>query len=196
MLSAVSSTPQCRTPPLIPIESKSRPGKLVRFSDLTEPEVFALDAYIENDADLPPEWDEADVVKLCWVLLRNVECLRESSTPLIEKIMILNWIFTDPEHFDDPFSFDFCVKAVCLSPHSELPYIGDLKVDDVRELFLCFVRTWMRESAAKYPQWMLQIIKDNPCYAIREFEKDSQWLNNQVKKHEASTNADLFDFPV
>ncbi|TXG80578.1 MAG: hypothetical protein E6R14_08985 [Thermomicrobiales bacterium] len=195
MLSAVSTAPQSATPPSACCQRKPEPDKVVGCSDPSKADEFALNASIEDDKELPPDWQEEDIVKLCWVLLKNVECLAEPATPLMEKILILNWIFTDPERLDYPFSFDFCVKAVCLSPHSELPYIGDLEVDGLRDTIQGFVRKWMHESAARYPAWVHRMITENPEFAVRRFEADPQWLNREIKREEGSATPQLFDLP-
>ena len=66
--------------------------------------------------DQAPEWSEAAVVQLHWVLLSELKKLADPETPLEDKIDTLDWALTSPAYDDQPFSFASCVRVVGTSP--------------------------------------------------------------------------------
>lgn len=179
-------------PPQALIGPQDAPKNLLLFSDLSEEQVERLERYIDNDSEPLPAWEEGDIVKVCWYLLKYIAKLQDPETPLIEKIWTLNWIFTDCDKREAPFSFDFCVKVMSLSPLSHLPYIGDFPVDDLRDWIRNGVKRWMRESLERYPAWVQDLIRANPQRIVERLDVDPQYLNKQVRAFEASPTGQLF----
>lgn len=178
--------------PILPPEFGVAPGNLLLFTDLSEEQVKALDDFIENDDVLPPAWEEEDVVELCWRLLKDLEKLDDPETPIIDKIVSLNWIFAEAKLARRPFSFVFCVKVTSLSPLSRLPYIGDFDPDDFLDLISHKIKRWMRDTVSRYPEWVRDLILTNPGYVVDRLEKKPQWLNDQIRSIENSPTGQLF----
>lgn len=173
----------------------SPPQRLV-FSELSEAQAKQLYDYIggedkEYDGPVIP-WEEKEVVQLCWLLLKSIDGLQDPRTPLIEKVWILSWIFTDDSKRAKPFSFDFCVRVMSLSPLSHLPYIGEFPTDDLRDLIRDLARGWMRESVSRFPDWIQELIRANPDFVVARLDKNPQYINQQIRSHESSRTGDLF----
>lgn len=158
----------------------------------------ALKQLIEIEDD--PEWSEAAVVQLHWVLLHELKKLTDPGTPLEEKIETLDWALTSPSNDHLPFSFASCVRVVGTSPLSPTAYFGLVDVDELRHWLLVNARRWLRESIARYPQWAQDLFYSDPHFAAAQLTANPQWLNEQIRQHEAATSSqtaqrDLFALP-
>ena len=147
------------------------------------------------------QWSEAAVVQLHWVLLQELKKLTDPETPLEEKIETLDWALTSPANDHLPFSFATCVRVVGTSPLSPTAYFGLLDVDEIRQWLLVNARRWLRESVARYPQWAQELFYSDPHFAAAQLTTNPQWLNEQIRRHEASTSSqatqrDLFALPL
>jgi hypothetical protein len=143
-----------------------------------------------ND-DLPPvDWSEEDVVLLHWRLLQEVSRLADPATPLEEKFDTLRWVFT--EHAKDrmPFSFASCLRVVCCSPLSPLPYCGRVDVEEVRDSIRSGLRHWLPATLLRYPAWVRDAVARNPEWVEAHLARNPQWINEQVKR--ISDHGDLF----
>lgn len=189
-----AAIPMCRPSPVpVMVEPQdAQPKDLLLSTELSEKQAARLESYINDDSESPPDWEEGDIVKVCWYLLKHIEKLQDPETPIIEKIWTLNWIFTDPAKRDTAFSFDFCVKVMSLSPLSHLPYIGDFDVDDFRDAIRCRMKHWMRESLGRFPGWVQDLVRANPQCVVERLDGDPQYLNKQIRAHESSRTAHLF----
>jgi hypothetical protein len=118
-----------------------------------------------------PDWSEAAVVQLHWVLLQELKKLTDPDTPLEEKIETLDWALTSPSNDHLPFSFASCVRVVGTS-------------------LLVNARRWLRESIARYPQWAQELFYSDPHFAAAQLTANPQWLNEQIRRHEASKSSD------
>ncbi len=136
-----------------------------------------------------PEWSEAAVVQLHWVLLQELRKLTDPETPLEEKIETLDWALTSPSNDHLPFSFASCVRVVGTSPMSPTAYFGRVDVDELRQWLLVNARRWLRESIARYPQWAQELFYSDPHFAAAQLTANPQWLNEQIRRHEASTSS-------
>jgi hypothetical protein len=142
------------------------------------------------------DWSEEDIVLLHWGLLRELRRLPCPETPLEEKLDTLAWALTEPELDDRPFSFANCLKVVANSPLSPTPYCGRIQVEEVRQWLRHNARRWIAESLERYPQWVQELIRQQPDHVANELDKNPQWLNEQVKKHAASEQLTLFSQPA
>jgi hypothetical protein len=152
-------------------------------------------------ADDEVTWSEAAVVQLHWVLLQELKKLTDPETPLEEKIETLDWALTSPANDHRPFSFASCVRVVGTSPLSPTAYFGLLDVDEIRQWLLVNARRWLRESVARYPQWAQDLFYSDPHFAAAQLTANPQWLNEQIRRHEASVSwdsaqPDLFALPL
>lgn len=177
-----------------PTPKGPRQKRLLSFSDLSAEQVRAIHDYVGGDEDeyngeIEP-WEEEDVVQLCWLLLESIDSLQNPRAPVIDKIWILNWMCADPTHQKKPFSFDFCVRVVCLSPLSHLAFIGRCDIDDLREQIRA--RTRLRESILRYPNWVQEIIKSAPDFVVAQLDRDPQFVNKQIRRRATSQTADMF----
>lgn len=199
MQSASAVSTRYRQPvPWVPMDGapKSRAPQRLLLTELSEAAVKQLHDYIggedkEFDGPVMP-WEESEVVQLCWLLLRSIDGLQDPHTPIIEKVWILNWIFTDDAKRSKPFSFDFCVRVMSLSPLSHLPFIGDFPTDDLRDLIRNLASRWMRESVSRFPLWVQELIRANPDYVVAQLDKNPQYINQQIRSRESSPSGDLF----
>lgn len=139
-----------------------------------------------DDPRTVPEWSEAAIVQLHWVLLRELAKLQDPETPLEEKLDTLDWALTDPARDNEPFSFANCLRVVGTSPLSPTPYFGLLQVDEIREWLLVNARKWLRQTIARYPEWVQELIRSQPHVAARELLGNPQWINEQIKAREAA----------
>jgi hypothetical protein len=137
--------------------------------------------------DQAPEWSEAAVVQLHWVLLSELKKLADPETPLEDKIDTLDWALTTPAHDDRPFSFASCVRVVGTSPLSPTAYFGLVDVDEVRAWILVNARRWLRETIARYPRWAQDLFFSDPHFAAAQLSANPQWFNEQIRRREASS---------
>lgn len=137
--------------------------------------------------DQAPEWSEAAVVQLHWVLLSELKKLADPETPLEDKIDTLDWALTSPAHDDRPFSFASCVRVVGTSPLSPTAYFGLVDVDEVRAWILVNARRWLRETIARYPRWAQDLFFSDPHFAAAQLSANPQWFNEQIRRREASS---------
>ena len=142
------------------------------------------------DDDTPIDFSEEDVVRLHWWLLQKVKLLSNPSTPLAEKFEIIRWVFTDPERDTKPFSFVNCLRVVSCSPLSELPFIGSLDPQEVRDWLRVRLHRWLEATISTYPKWVQEAVMANPNWVAECLAKNPQWLNEEVKRH--SERNDLF----
>lgn len=126
-------------------------------------------------------WSEEDVVQVHWRLLLELRHLPDAGTPLEEKIDALNWVFTEQAKEGAPFSFIRCIAAVTQSPLSQTPYFGTVDADEIKRWIRCNARRWMRETVARYPQWVQQEIYANPDRALRELDNNPRWINEELR---------------
>jgi hypothetical protein len=59
----------------------------------------------------------------------------------------------------------------------------------------------LRESVARYPQWAQDLFYSDPHFAAAQLTTNPQWLNEQIRRHEASVSwdsaqPDLFALPL
>lgn len=137
--------------------------------------------------DQAPEWSEAAVVQLHWVLLSELKKLADPETPLEDKIDTLDWALTSPAHDDQPFSFASCLRVVGTSPLSPTAYFGLLDVDEVRSWILVNARRWLRETISRYPRWAQDLFFSDPHFAAAQLSANPQWFNEQIRRRQAST---------
>lgn len=137
--------------------------------------------------DQAPEWSEAAVVQLHWVLLSELKKLADPETPLEDKIDTLDWALTSPAHDDQPFSFASCLRVVGTSPLSPTAYFGLLDVDEVRSWILVNARRWLRETISRYPRWAQDLFFSDPHFAAAQLSANPQWFNEQIRLRQAST---------
>lgn len=149
-----------------------------------------------EDDDRAPQWSEAAIVQLHWVLLAELKKLADPDTPLEEKIDTLDWALS-PADERTPFSFAACVRVVGTSPLSPTAFFGRVDVDELRDWILVNARKWLRETLARYPQWAQDLFLRDPKFAAARLSANPQWLNEQVRRREGSVSsttlqADLF----
>jgi hypothetical protein len=137
------------------------------------------------------DWTEEEVVHLHWRLLERIKLLRDTRTPLEEKIEILHWMFTDAERDKKPFSFVNCVRVVGVSPLSPTPcFIGVADAEEVRDWVRCRLKRWLIESLENYPMWVRNAIVEQPGWIALQLERNPQWLNEQIRRNRVE--GDLF----
>ena len=134
------------------------------------------------------EFSEEELVALHWWLLRKVSLLSDPRTPLDEKFELVRWVFTDPVRDTQPFSFVNCMKVVSGSPLSQLPFIGAIDAQEVRDWIASQLCRWFMTALQDYPAWVRQAVLAKPDWISDNLFKNPQWMNEQVKLHEA----DLF----
>lgn len=136
------------------------------------------------------EWTEKDVVELHCLMLLDVGELANPRTPLADKLDTLRWIYTEPDKDRLPFSFANCLFVAGCSPLSIFDYFGFIHPDDFRDDLKWFVRRCLRESLARYPDWVRDAFRRDPQWFSQRLEKKPQWLNQQVKR--VTEQGDLF----
>jgi hypothetical protein len=72
---------------------------------------------------------------------------------------------------------------------SPTAYFGRVDVDELRQWLLVNARRWLRESIARYPQWAQELFYSDPHFAAAQLTANPQWLNEQIRRHEASTSS-------
>ena len=138
--------------------------------------------------DGPPIcWSVDGIVKLHMVLLDELERLADPDTPLEEKLDLLQWVYTDPQRDDRPFSFANCIK---LCGQSINPDYGLMSAEDVRVELSRYVPRWLHESLRLYPEWLQHAIRSNPEWVWARLEENPQFINQQAKR--AAKQGDLF----
>ena len=133
-----------------------------------------------------PEWSEAAIVQLHWVLLSELKKLADPETPLEEKIDTLDWALTSPANDQAPFSFASCVRVVGTSPLSPTAYFGLVDVDELRSWIFVNARRWLRETIARYPRWAQDLFFSDPHFAAEQLSANPQWFNEQIRRREAA----------
>lgn len=145
------------------------------------------------------DWPEPVLVRLHWRLLEDVANLVDPKITLLDKLDILNWIFTEPDKDGVPFSFASCLKVIGCSPltniegwgkQNGLAYVGDVDTETVRDILRGRLRLLLPAMYSVYPLWVLEAIEENTAYVIRQLERDPQWINRQIATR--SAQSDLF----
>lgn len=134
------------------------------------------------------EFSEEELVALHWWLLRKVSLLSDPRTPLDEKFELVRWVFTDPVRDTQPFSFVNCMKVVSGSPLSQLPFIGAIDAQEVRNWIGSQLCHWFMSALQDYPAWVRQAVLTKPDWISDNLFKNPQWVNEQIKLHQS----DLF----
>ncbi|WP_156894866.1 hypothetical protein [Janthinobacterium sp. 1_2014MBL_MicDiv] len=145
----------------------------------------------ENNDDAM-EFSEEELVALHWWLLRKVSLLSDPRTPLDEKFELVRWVFTDPVRDTQPFSFVNCMKVVSGSPLSQLPFIGAIDAQEVRDWIGSQLCRWFLSALQDYPEWARQAVLEKPDWVSDNLFKNPQWMNEQIKLHQS----DLFASPI
>lgn len=174
--------------------------RTVQLNDLPRHTQQAVRKFIDGSSataepDDAIDWTEEDIVLLHWGLLRELRRLADPETPLEEKLDTLAWALTDPALDGRPFSFASCLRVVGTSPLSPTPYLGAVKVEDVREWLRTNARKWLRATLAKYPDWVQALVRQQPDWVAKQLSKNPQWINEQIKAREEAHQADLFGDP-
>ena len=136
--------------------------------------------------DQAPEWDEAAIVQLHWVLLCELKRLADPETPLEEMIDTLDWALAGSANDQAPFSFASCVRVVGTSPLSPTAFFGLVDVDELRGWIYVNARRWLRETIARYPRWAQDLFFSDPHYAAERLCANPQWFNEQIRRREAA----------
>jgi hypothetical protein len=89
----------------------------------------------------PPEWIDDEMVMLHFILLDQCRYLSRASSSMERKKDLLQWIFTDPELEDKPFSFKNSVMLVTGNP----PQFGAV-YERVKEALGSLMPDWIEES--------------------------------------------------
>ena len=137
------------------------------------------------------EFSEEELVALHWWLLRKVSLLSDPRTPLDEKFELVRWVFTDPVRDTQPFSFVNCMKVVSGSPLSQLPFIGAIDAQEVRDWISSQLYRWFMTALQDYPEWARQAVLTKPDWISDNLFKNPQWMNEQIKLHEVDLFASL-----
>lgn len=137
------------------------------------------------------EFSEEELVALHWWLLRKVSLLSDPRTPLDEKFELVRWVFTDPVRDTQPFSFVNCMKVVSGSPLSQLPFIGAVDAQEVRDWISSHLCRWFMGALHDYPAWVRQAVMAKPDWISENLFKNPQWMNEQIKLHESDLFASL-----
>lgn len=138
------------------------------------------------DTPISEPWSEEEIVYLHWRLLRSITSLADPRASLLEKLSVLRWVFTDdPDCDSKPFSFMQCLRVVGCSPLTNvrgLPYVGEVDVEEVRDMLQARLRRqWMLGAFDRYPLWLREDIATKPDYYMNRLEKDPQWLAKKLK---------------
>ena len=157
--------------------------------------VAALE-YIEDDGSAPPAWSEEEIVQLHWRLLLELRRLPDPETPLEEKLDTLAWALTDPELDDRPFSFANCLRVVGTSPLSPTAYFGALSVEDIRDWLRRNAKAWMQATLERFPRAVQDLVRQQPDWVACQLNKNPQWINQQIKRHAAPDQTDMFGWTV
>lgn len=137
------------------------------------------------------EFSEEELVALHWWLLRKVSLLSDPRTPLDEKFELVRWVFTDPVRDRQPFSFVNCMKVVSGSPLSQLPFIGAIDAQEVRDWIGSQLCRWFMTALQDYPEWARQAVLTKPDWISENLFKNPQWMNEQIKLHQSDLFASL-----
>lgn len=171
--------------------------RTVQLNDLPPQTRQAVREFIDGGPALPDEeekiyWTEEDVVLLHWGLLRELRRLADPEAPLEEKLDTLAWALTDPKLDDRPFSMANCIRAVGMSPLSPTAYFGEASVEEIRDWIRANAPRWLRATLARYPDWVQDLVRQQPDLVVRQLDRNPQWINEQVKLREPSLQQDLF----
>jgi hypothetical protein len=93
-----------------------------------------------------PEWIDDEMVMLHFILLDQCRYLSRASSSMERKKDLLQWIFTDPELEDKPFSFKNSVMLVTGNP----PQFGAVYAR-VKEALGSLIPRWIEESVRSKP---------------------------------------------
>jgi hypothetical protein len=169
-------------------------GQPVLFEELDSSVQRAVLQYLCDDS-VAFEWTEDDVVQLHWLLLKQAVSLEDPATPLADKFDTLRWIFSSPEKEEMPFSFASCVRVVGTSPLSPTPYFGLVDIESVRDWIRAHARRWVLDSVHTLPPWVQDLIlarSDWVDWLAERLDKNPQWINEQVRKLNATAQLDMF----
>ncbi len=127
-----------------------------------------------------PTWRPEEIVQLHFLLLDDLERLSDPRTPLEEKFELLEWVFTDPDKENRPFSFKHCVRL----------YKRTCDHEQAREAIRALVPQWLRESVARLPAWLAEQILRDPQWAATRLHRNPQWINEELRTQ--AREPDLF----
>lgn len=145
--------------------------------------------FFDEDSEIA-DWTEEEIVHLHWLMLQQVGHLADPEHPLVEKFDTLQWIFSDPDKDDRPFSFVNCLRVVGCSPLSPIPYCGQVDAEDVRDRIRTKLKPWLDASLERYPAWVRQAVVTRPDWVNAHLSRNPQWINEQLKR--IKDQGDLF----
>lgn len=148
-----------------------------------------FDPFAADDGDAG-EWTQEDIVYVHWRMLEEIADLADPRQPLDEKFDTIQWIFSDPDKDDLPFSFANCVRVVGCSPLSPIPYCGFVDVEAVRDHLRFKLKQWLNTSLERYPEWVRLAVMKKPEWIRERLARNPQWINEQLKR--IKDEGDLF----
>jgi hypothetical protein len=125
-------------------------------------------------------WSAEEIVGLHFILLDDLRRLAEPETPLEERFELIEWVFTERELDERPFSFRRCVRL----------FMRTCDADAVRDGLRRLVLAWLREAVSRLPAWLGERILREPQWAASELHRNPQWLNEELLRH--AREPDLF----
>lgn len=135
----------------------------------------------------PIDWSTEAIVKLHMILLDQLSHLADPVTPLEEKLELLQWVYTERDLEDKPFSFANCVKLCGTSLN---PHFGLMSADDVRDELARYIPRWLSESLAMYPPWVQRAVRSNPEWVWSRINSNPQFINRATRR--STKHGDLF----
>ena len=145
------------------------------------------DGHSETGNEEASNWSTTAIVQLHMILLDQLAHLADPAAPLEEKLELLQWVYTDRNLDQKPFSFANCIK---LCGRSINPHCGLMSADEVRDELAHYIPRWLNESLALYPVWVQQAVRSNPAYVSRKLSADPQFINREARRKLKS--GDLF----
>ncbi len=125
-------------------------------------------------------WSAEEIVGLHFILLDDLRRLAEPETPLEERFELIEWVFTERELDERPFSFRRCVRL----------FMRTCDPDGVRDELRRLALAWLREAVSRLPAWLGERILREPQWAATELHRNPQWINEELLRH--AREPDLF----
>jgi hypothetical protein len=162
--------------------------------ELSDAEDDASDENDESKWGPKGRWPEAARLRMHFLLLKDLECLRYDKTPLGKVIELAAWLASDDETQQLPFSFARCVQVAQLYPGlyptDEFEGLQGIDLDAATQMIRNALRPRIQRRLSELPEALRQRVVYQTGEVLARLATNPQWLNEKKREMTAWAAAD------